>query len=72
MYAGKEFLEAVKKGEFTHQAVDINVKLTAPIILIPENIFDSSKPCLIVDTGLITLDSNLAKFDASVDYKAIT
>jgi len=63
MYAGKEFLEAVKKGEFKHQAVDINIKLTAPIILVPENIFDASKPCLIVDTGLITLESDLARYD---------
>lgn len=69
MYAGKEFIETIKKGEYKHQAVDISVFLIAPIILIPENIFNCQKPCLIVDTGLITLESELTPFDSTVDYK---
>eukprot|EP00347_Sterkiella_histriomuscorum_P017164 403350423 len=71
MYAGKEFLEAVKKGEFKHQAVDISVSLTAPIILVPEDIFNQNKPCLVIDTGSITLNSQLVRHDSSVDYKSV-
>ena len=72
MYAGKEFIEQIKKGEFKHKALDISLHLTAPIVLVPENIFNPSKPCLVIDTGSISLNSHLVEYRADVDYKEVT
>ena len=55
MSTGKEFIESIKKGEYKHQAFDISLYLTAPIIIVPENIFRPERPCMIVDTGSIRL-----------------
>lgn len=71
IYAGKEFIESVKKGEYKHQALDVSAFLTAPIIIIPENIFKPDNPCLVVDTGSIKLSSNLVGIDKNSDLKLI-
>lgn len=43
--------------------------LTAPVILIPENIYAPSKPMIVVDTGSITLSSKLASYNSNINYK---
>ena len=55
MSTGKEFIESIKKGEYKHQSLDISLFLTAPIIIIPENIYIPERPCMIIDTGSISL-----------------
>ena len=53
MQQGKELMESIKKGEYEHQALDIKVYLSAPIFIIPQSIFDATKPCIIADTGIL-------------------
>jgi len=72
MDTGKEFIESLKKGDYQHKAMDISLFLTAPVFLIPESIFYPDRPCLIVDTGSISLNSYLVPYTKDVDYKAIT
>ena len=68
---GKDFIESIKKGEYKHQAMDISVLLTAPIFLIPESIFYPEKPCLIIDSGAISLTSALVSYSKEVNYKEL-
>lgn len=71
MNTGKEFIESIKKGDYQHKALDISLYLTAPVFLIPESIFYPQRPCLIIDTGSITLESYLVPFTKDVKYKEI-
>ncbi len=72
MDTGKEFIESIKKGEYQHKSLDISLYLTAPVLLIPESIFHPERPCLIVDTGSISLNSYLVPYTKGVNYKALT
>ena len=45
--------------------------LTAPIILIPENIFKVTDPILIIDTGSIEIKSHLNGYNKNADIKSI-
>jgi hypothetical protein len=47
------------------------MNLSAPVIIIPQNIFQPEKPCLVIDIGAITLTNSLSKFDPIVDYKLL-
>lgn len=69
MYAGKELIQSLKKGDFQHKALDISIKLAAPVILIPENIYRPDKPIIVVDTGFVELRSKLAAYNHSLNYK---
>jgi hypothetical protein len=71
MDTGKEFIESIKKGEYSHQSLDVTLFMTAPVFIIPENIFHPEKPCLIVDTGSISLKSYLVGYTPGIDYKLI-
>ena len=51
--------------------MDISVLLTAPIFLIPESIFYPEKPCLIIDSGAISLTSALVSYSKEVNYKEL-
>ena len=62
MNTGKEFIESIKKGEYHHSALDIEMFLTAPVFLIPESIFRPKRPCLVVDTGSISIKSELCQY----------
>jgi hypothetical protein len=68
MDTGKEFIESLKKGDYQHKAMDISLFQTAPVLLIPESIFYPDRPCLIVDTGSISLNSYLVPYTKDVDY----
>jgi ribosomal protein S12 methylthiotransferase accessory factor YcaO len=35
MEAGKDLLESLKKGDFSHKAFDITVYLKAPVFIVP-------------------------------------
>lgn len=62
MNTGKEFIESIKKGDYQHKAIDISLFFTAPVILIPESIFNPQKPCLVIDTGSISLQSSIVPY----------
>jgi Repeating coiled region of VPS13 len=72
MTTGKEFIESIKKGEYKHQSLNIRLFMTAPIIVIPEDIFRPEKACLVVDTGSISLQSYLVGYTQGVDYKILS
>ena len=55
MNAGKKMFDNIKKGQYKHMALDLTVHLVAPMILVPENLFDLTKPCLLIDSGIISL-----------------
>lgn len=71
MSQGKEFIESLKSGEYKHQSVDITLYLQAPVILIPESVFHPDRPCLVIDTGSVSLESELVGYTQGIDYKAI-
>lgn len=58
---GKEILKRVKEGTYKHFSLDIYIKLQAPVIVLPCNLLDLSKPCIVVDAGLIVMSSKLLK-----------
>ena len=62
MTTGKEFIESIKNGEYQHKSLDILLYFTAPIIIVPENIFRPEAPILIIDTGSISLQSYLVGY----------
>lgn len=39
MEAGKEILESLKKGDFSHKAFDVSIHLKAPVFIVPQNIY---------------------------------
>ena len=52
--------------------MDINVLMRAPVIVIPENVFEPTRPCVIVDSGTIKIYSKtLLKVDKSINYKEV-
>ena len=59
MNAGKKMLDNIKKGQYEHMALDLTVHLVAPMILVPENLFDLTRPCLLIDSGTISLENSL-------------
>jgi Repeating coiled region of VPS13 len=59
MNRGKQFLNSIKKGDYEHSAIDISVNFHAPMFLVPEDYFDVKKPCILIDSGIITMKSNL-------------
>jgi hypothetical protein len=63
MAAGKKMLEKIKKGKYSHSALDLTVHLSAPMILAPEDLFDITKPIGVVDSGTITLENTLLSED---------
>ena len=56
------YAESIKTGEYQHTNVDIDVKMNAPVVIIPENIFDPDAVQLVLDTGNIYVSSNLLEF----------
>ncbi len=71
MNTGKEFIESIKKGDYKHKAIDISLYLKSPVIIVPESIFNPARPCLIIDTGSISLQSEVVPYTSGVDYKSI-
>ncbi len=71
MKMGKEMVASLKTGAYQHSALDVKMELRAPVILVPENVFLPHKGCLVLDVGVISVDSNLRKFEKFVDYKLL-
>lgn len=59
MNKGKQLIQNIQKGDYEHSAINLSVHLYAPMILVPEDIFDISKPCILIDSGIISLKSIL-------------
>jgi len=67
----ESYAEAVKKGDYQHTSVSIDAKMNAPILIIPENIFDHSTSIIKLNTGLIRVKSKLQVYDQEIDYTSI-
>jgi len=67
----KEYAESVKSGEYVHQNADVEAEIFAPVVLIPQDIFDAKQRYIRVDLGQITVASDLRVYDKNTDYKAI-
>jgi Repeating coiled region of VPS13 len=59
MNRGKQLLNSIKKGDYEHSAINMSVHLFAPMILVSEDYFNVKKPCILIDSGIISLKSNL-------------
>jgi hypothetical protein len=64
-------MEAIKTGAYHHKSLDIKMELKAPVILIPQNVFQPQQRCVVIDVGVIKLGSKLKKYESFVDYKMI-
>ena len=59
MNRGKQLLNSIKKGDYEHSAINMSVHLFAPMILVSEDYFNIKKPCILIDSGVISLKSIL-------------
>jgi len=48
------------------------MSLNAPVLIIPENIYNKDSPYIKLDTGIISIESNLIEFKKDVDYNEYT
>ena len=65
------YADSIKKGDYEHTNVDINIKMYAPVVKIPENIFSEDSPYLELNTGIIRAKSDLLEFNSAVNYNEI-
>lgn len=71
MKAGKELVEMMKKGEYDHHGIDLHIVLKAPVVMLCDNIFYPKKQIVVVDAGLLKLETTLIKHDDKTNYKAL-
>lgn len=57
-----DILEAVEKGEYQHSNISLDVKLNAPVVIIPENIYLTGGNFVKLDTGTIAVSSELKDY----------
>lgn len=70
--SGKKMLEELKEGNFTHQGLDVTVHLTPPVVVVPQDIYDQTKACVVLDMGALDIVNSLQMPDPKLDYKALT
>lgn len=66
----KEYAENIKSGDYTHLNADIVADIFAPVVILPQDIFDPYQRYIRVDLGRITVGSELLVYDKKKDYKA--
>ena len=52
-------LEELKEGNFSHQGLDVTLHLTPPVIVIPQDIYDQTRSCVVLDMGMLKIDNAL-------------
>lgn len=50
-------------------SVSFRVFIKSPVIIIPANIYDCKRPVLCLDTGSLSIESQLIQHDKTKDYK---
>jgi len=65
----KEYADSIKKGEYTHTNADVDIMVKAPVVKIYQDIYDSTKPHILLDTGQINTMSDLLHFNKNVNYE---
>ena len=66
------YAESIKKGEYTHTSVSLDVMMKAPVVVVPKDIFDSTSTYIKVDFGMLKMVSNLIPYDSTVNYNEFT
>ena len=65
IHEGKALLKRIKEGTYKHFSLDLSIRLQAPVIVLPSNVHDNvhdlTKPCIVVDAGLVVVSSKLLK-----------
>ena len=63
----------VNEGEkkHKHKSVFIDATIKAPIIFIPENIYDPDTRIMRLNAGSVSVQSNLVPFDTTIDYNSL-
>jgi len=70
--AGRQYMRDIMLGNYTHQAVHLNVDFAAPCALIPLDVAES-KQCLILDFGRLLVSSRLLEtVNCLTDYSKVT
>lgn len=64
----QNYADSIKKGEYQHTSVSIDAKMNAPILIIPENIFNPNTSVIRLNTGLIRVYSKLVEYKKSENY----
>ena len=66
----REYAENIQAGEYMHQNADIEAEIYAPVLILPQDIFDPYQRYIKVDLGMITVNSDLLEYDKKKDYKS--
>lgn len=69
--AGKEFLDEIKDGEVQHKSFRLTAHLQPPLVFLPLDIFDRTKPVLLMNTGDLWAKSYLQDYDKNLKYSEI-
>jgi hypothetical protein len=71
--AGADYMETVQEEQtYVHKGIDLDIRLIAPIVVIPEDIkeFDNKKT-LVLNMGTLDIKSNLIRYEEDVDYTKV-
>lgn len=55
----------------THKSIDLNIKINAPVIIVPQTPTSPKSPLLILDLGFFSLKSDLRDVKKSTQYEVI-
>ena len=67
----KEYADSIKSGDYVHKNADIEADIFAPVVILPQDIFDAKQRYVKIDLGRITVGSDLQVHDKKKDYKAM-
>lgn len=58
---GKALLKRIKEGTYKHFSLDLSIRLQAPVIVLPSDVHDLTRPCIVIDAGLVVVSCKLLK-----------
>lgn len=59
----REYADNIQAGDYRHQNADIEAEIYAPVLILPQDIFDPYQRYIQVDLGMITVRSDLLEYD---------
>ncbi len=72
--AGQEAMRNLMSQDTSGAAMSLllSVELNAPLVIVPENIFNPSTACIAIDLGSVVGYSRVVEIDPDIDYRWIT
>lgn len=68
----QEYADSIKSGDYVHQNADVTASFFAPVVKIPQDIFDAEQRYIKVDLGKLTVGNDLQLYNKDKDYKLET